>query len=131
MKKGEQIYLSISTARHSTDIHIMFCNIQNERKGYSKKREIERISQGRLELSCEWPSMPGQTLRLHFLSNREPKAFHQQGGDMTDFMEKDGLKETESKGNGLSKEVTARSREKMGKSQPKAKNESRRWNRHG
>lgn len=86
---------------------------------------MERISQGRLELSCEWPSMPGQTLRPHFLSNREPKAFYQQGGDMMDFMEKDGLKETESKDNELSKEVTARSREKMGKSQPKAKKNTR------
>lgn len=103
----------------------MFCNTQNERKGYSKKREVEHISKGRLELRCEWPSVPSQTLRLHFLSNREPKAFYQQGGDMMDFMKKDGLKETESKGNELSKEVTARSREKMGKSQPKTKNKSR------
>lgn len=100
-KEGEQIYLSISTAWHSTDIHIMLGNIQNERKGYSKKRDIDPISKGRPELSCLWPSMPGQTLKLHFLSNREPKASYQQGGAMTDFTEKDGLKETESKGNEL------------------------------
>ena len=74
-----------------------------------RKGERGCMSKGRLKLSCNWPSILGQNVETTFPSKRESKAFCQQGGDMSDFMEKDRLKKLESKVSKLCKEVTATS----------------------
>lgn len=55
------------------------------------------MSKGKLGLSCQWTSILSQ----------KRETFYQQDGDITDFMQKDGLKKTEMKGSKLYTEVTA------------------------